>query len=360
MKKLPLAIFSSVLMLLSVTAASAQQTLTANTNDGNAPWVVTGEPSMIINGFDLNSLGITLPATITSISIAVNTPVAGTPIEMVVYQDANGGSPSDATLAGRTTVDITQSGTFTGVFTTPVAITQPAVWVGFYLPVNFNFFADTSGTSVLTYWAWTPGGRFDVASLGSAGVLGPSNGTSPVNINLNGKARITAQITSANGTTTAVSTPLTSAETAAGTSSNLGVLAAFPSCTDALYDTADERVSWREQIDVLCNTVPAWQSPAAPNGYLRQGTLYDIYIFKENGVIAGDRLDIAVTHCIRPDAQYLPNAVIGVAYGAPRQWRILPSQRFNDLVCAEVRHGGNLSYFVPIGGTLLPTATPSA
>jgi hypothetical protein len=26
-------------------------------------------------------------------------------------------------------------------------------------------------------------------------------------------------------------------------------------------------------------------------------------------------------------------------------WRILPTQRFGDLICAEVRFGGNLAFF---------------
>ena len=64
----------------------------------------------------------------------------------------------EPTLAGSQQVDITQAGTFTVTFTTPVQITQPVVWVGFNLPVGFSFAADTSGTSVLTYWAWTSGG----------------------------------------------------------------------------------------------------------------------------------------------------------------------------------------------------------
>jgi hypothetical protein len=74
--------------------------------------------------------------------------------------------------------------------------------------------------------------------------------------------------------------------------------------------------------------------------------LYDVFFYKSSGLISG-RLDYEVTHCIRPAAEDLNTALIGLAYGAPRQWRILPTERFGDLVCAEVRHGGNLSVFLP-------------
>lgn len=338
-------------------AAQTTATLSLNSGDTSESWFISGEPSLVMNGFDLNALGVGLPATITRASISVETPVPGSTIDVVVYQDANGGSPVDATVAGRTTVDITTAGVFTATFPTPITVNQPAVWVGFYLPVNFSFFADTSGTSVLTYWAWTPGGRFDVALLNTAQVLGPSNGTSPVNINLNGKARISVEVTGGAGMVLPAGMPVASGQTQGAVNADLSVLTPFPTCANVLYDTADERVTWRERIDVLCNPVQSWQGPLAPAGYVRQGNVYDIFFFQQFGVVLGGRLDFPVTHCIQPDAQYLSTALIGLAYGSPRQWRILPTQQFGNYVCAEVRYGGNLAYFTP-SGTTLPTAAP--
>jgi hypothetical protein len=69
-------------------------------------------------------------------------------------------------------------------------------------------------------------------------------------------------------------------------------------------------------------------------------------MFKQGGVVP-QRLRAAITHCIRPPAEDLANAVIGAAVGSPRAWRLLPTLRFGDLICAEVFRVGNLSYFVP-------------
>lgn len=338
------------LALLSILPVAAGETvLTVNTTSDSSSWFISGEASLVMNGFDLNALGIARPAVIDRVSISVDSPTPGVPVEMVIYEDANGGSPSDATLAGRRQVDITTSGVFTVTLDTPITINQPAVWIGFYLPVDFEFLADTSGPSVLTYWAWTPGATFDLNSLASAAVLGPADGSAPVNLNMNGKARITAEITGADGTTAGATTAGTLTQTAGASGVDLNVLAAYPLCEAALWDTADEFVSLSDSVNMHCREVPLWQSPAAPDGYVRRGPLYDIMFYKDGGVVAAGRMDIAVTHCIRPEAGDLASAVIGSAYGVPRQWHVLPSQRFGDLVCAEVRRGGNLSYFVPFG-----------
>jgi hypothetical protein len=249
---------------------------------------------------------------------------------------------SPASLAGSQQVDITSAGTYTLTFSTPITVTQPVVWVGFYLPVGFTFNADTSGTSVLTYWAWTPGGTFNLSQLSSAQVLGPADGTAPVNINMNGKARITAEITGAAGS----GTPVPGTQTPGGnTNVNLGVMAPYPNCQNVSHDEADEFVSLLDAINLSFTIVPFWQNPPAPAGYTFKGDLYDIVVFKEHGNVEKD-FPIAVTHCIRPAAEDIDRAVLGNAYGMPRQWVILTSVRFGDLVCAEVRHGGNLGYFV--------------
>jgi hypothetical protein len=311
--------------------------LSNNSGDGSAPWHIEGEPSLVITGFDLNALGIQRPAVIDKISILVDTSVPGSLATAVVYQDGNdGGSPIDSTLAGSQQVDITQAGTFTLTFTNPVTVTQPVVWVGFNLPVGFSFLADTSGTSVLTYWAWTSGGTFDLNNLASAQVLGPADGTAPVNINMGGKARITAEITGAGGGT---------GTTPAGQGSvNLAVMQPYEFCQDVSHDLDDEYVSYQNAINLHCQIVPSWQSPATPAGYTLRGNLYDILAFKDGGAVEKD-LVVRVTHCIRPAAEDIDRAVIGSAYGNPRQWHILTTQRFGDLICAEVRHIGNLAYF---------------
>ncbi len=318
------------------------QVLSANSGDGNAPWHIAGEPSVVINGFDLNALGIQRPAVIDKVSISVQTPIPGSTVTVVVYEDANGGSPVDATLAGSEQVDITQAGTYTATLTTPITINQPVVWVGFNLPVGFTFLADTSGTSVLTYWAWTTGGTFDLNKLSSAQVLGPADGTAPVNINMNGIARITAEITGANGTTGTT----TGTQTPNGEGSpDLGVMQPYENCGDLSHDLQDEYISLNDSINLHCTIVPLWESPTSPAGYTMRGNLYDIIAFKEHGNVEKE-LPVRVTHCIRPAAEDIDHAVIGNAYGQPRQWHILTTERFGDLVCAEVRHIGNLAYFV--------------
>ncbi len=335
--------FMAVCLILGIISLNASfvlagdRVLSINSGGQNTVWFISGEPSLVINGFDLNALGISLPTTIDRVGISVQTAVPDAPIDIVVYEDANGGSPRDARLVSQTQVTINQAGLVT-IPIKPVTVTQPAVWIGFYLPVNFRFFADASGTSTLTYWAWTPGGRFDLVNLASAQVFGPADGSAPVNINMNGRARITAEIV-----TSSASAP---GQINVGTiMGDASVLQPLSACTDLFYDTADELVTYSDIVNVHCNIVASYQAPPAPVGYTQRGFLYDVYFFKANGVVAWGRLSFALTHCIRPEPPYLESAVIGLAYGAPRHWRILTTARFGDLVCAEVQYGGSLSYF---------------
>jgi hypothetical protein len=337
------------LLLISAPVLAGDRVLSINSGSENVSWFISGEPSLVMNGFNLNEQGITLPAVIDRVSIAVEAAVPNTPIDLVIYQDANGGSPVDATLVTQTQVTINQAGTFTVTLPTPVTITQPAVWIGFYLPVDFRFFADRSGTSVLTYWAWTPGGRFDLTQLSSAAVLGPADGSAPVSINMGGKARITAEIvTSGTAATPAPDAPGTvvTGDTT-GTALNPGALQPYLTCNNLLWDSDDERISYSDRVNPHCNDVADFLAPANPMGYVRRGNLYDVFFFKDNGVLVDNRLSFAITHCIRPDGADIDRAVVGSAFGSPRTWRILPTARFGDLICAEVRHGGNLAYFVP-------------
>jgi len=326
--------------LSAVPTFAGERVVSINSGSGNAVWFISGEPSLVMNGFDMNLLGVALPAVMDAVTINVNSPVAA-PVELVVYQDANGGSPVDATLSYRTTTTIGTTGSVRIVLPQPVTITQRGVWVGFYLPVDFRFTADTSGSSALTYWAWTPGGTFDLSNLASAAVLGPADGSAPVNINMNGKARISFEVyPSTSGGTIP--------QTVGAGDANLALMQSYPVCANLLWDTQDETVSLRDAVNLHCQIRPGFESPTTPLGYSRRGDLYDIVIFKSGGVVAAQRLDIAVTHCIRPAAEDLATAVIGNGFGVPRTWRILPTQRFGDLICAEVRYGGLISYFVPI------------
>jgi hypothetical protein len=330
-----------LLMCVLLPVQAGDRVLTINSGADSATWFISGESSLVMNGFDLVTQGIALPTVIDRVSLSVAASVAA-PIDLVIYEDANGGSPRDARLLSRTQVTITQAGVFTATLPTPVTVTQRAVWIGFYLPVDFRFLADRSGTSVLTYWAWTPGGTFDLANLSSAQVFGPADGSAPVNINMNGRARITAELVT--GGTSAAAAPSQPANAITG---DPAVLASLPLCSNLLYDTADEFVTYEDRVNVHCNTVASFQAPPAPAGYQQRGLLYDVYFFKQDGFVANGRLSYALTHCIRPDGADIDRAVVGLAYGSPRQWRILPTARFGDLVCAEVQYGGSLSYFIP-------------
>lgn len=344
-----------VVMALSFTTLfvnAGQKVLNINSGDANVTWFITGEQTLVMNGFDLTTQGLTFPATIDKVTLAVDTPVAGTPVDIVVYQDANGGSPVDATVAGQAQATITQSGVFTYTFPTPVTITQPVVWVGFYLPVNFKFLADKSGTSVLTYWAWTPGGRFDLTKLNTATVLGPSNGTAPVSLNMNGIARITAEISSAAaGVPTTV--PVTTAVAGNGQipsapNTDLSPLKVYPPACDTLFwDTADVGISYNGSIEPRCKAIWPGYAPAAPSGYVRMQMYYDITFFNDKGNAISDTLKIPVTHCIMANPADIDKAIIGIASGSPRSFKILPTLRVGNLVCAEIDRSGGISYFVP-------------
>src|SRR5215207_3745885 len=149
---LPMVIAIFFMSLSTMLVNAETRTISNNSGTANDTFFITGEQTLVINGFDLTPLKAPLPLTITSVSIQVDTPVAGAGATVVVYQDANGGSPVDATLLAQAPVSITQPGVFTHTFATPVSVSSPVVWVGFYLPVNFEFVADQSGSSVLTYW----------------------------------------------------------------------------------------------------------------------------------------------------------------------------------------------------------------
>lgn len=354
MKRTALLIWLTVLLMLSVFPLQAGDLILSNaTGTGASTWFISGEPSLIMTGWNLETLGVTRPTQMDRVSIDVETAVPGQQVEIVVYQDGNGGSPVDAALARRAQVTIASAGVFTHTFDTPVEITQPVVWVGFYLPVDFVFRADTSGSSLLTYWAWQPGGTFDLSNLSSAGVLGPANGTAPVNIDMGGNARISAQLITGGTTTRTVGAGPTTPSTdddgrilqVVGGETNFAPMVAFDSCALA-YDQADISVTYRNNIRIFCKTYQDTYVPADPEGYTRFGeTVSDVYIF---GMETGSkRLPYAITHCMVPTVGTLQTAVIGLAHGSPRQWEILPTMRYDQVVCAELNYVGYVALFTP-------------
>lgn len=353
-------LLSMLLMSASLVQAQTGGILSNNTGSSDRTFFITGEPTLVMNGFDLNARGLARPVTLNTVSLSVDTPVTGASAELVVYQDANGGSPVDARLVSRQTVNITTAGLFTFTFPTAVQITEPVVWIGFYLPVDFKFNADRSGTSVLTYWAWTPGTTFDLSNLSTASVFGPGDGTTPVSINMGGVARITAGVNGGNsatapvgGTTGGTSQPARAADgrliqtPGDVAQADLSVLRGYANCSLLSYDGEDIGVTLGGAIGPTCNTIWAGYTPGNPLGYTQIGELYGLTFFNDEGTSIAGELPAEITHCFRPVPERLTNAVIGLAYGVPERWEILPTQRYGDVICAEVKRGGLISYFIP-------------
>ena len=351
-----IAILAFVLVMAVYPVAAGDTILSNNSGVENENFYIEGEPSLVINGFDLTPLGLNLPVALDAVSISVNTPAPGSGIDLVVYQDGNGGSPVDATLVYRQPVALARSGINRITIDPPVIITEPVVWVGFYLPVGFHFNADQSGSSVLTYWAWTPGGTFDLNALSSAAVLGPGDGTEPVNISMNGVARITAELRTPEYEETIAGLPL-GQQIVDNTPQDTSILRLYPQCDALLYDPEDIAVTASNSFSLECIVADEIDAPTAisqpPNQELdlqRAGQLYKLREqIPESLRKAGayNTLPEPVTHCFRVPPVDLERAVIGEAHGTPEKWQILPSVRFGDIVCAEVTMANYISYFLP-------------
>jgi hypothetical protein len=352
-----------VLVALSGAVKAGTITLSNNSGDTSSSFFIDGEATLVMNGFDLQALNIATPAVLDVVTIAVQQAVPEASIQVVIYEDANGGSPVDATLVSQTQVFIETAGTAFITLPEPVTINAPVVWVGFYLPVGFRFFSDNSGSSVLTYWAWTPGSGFNLEDLSSAAVLGPTDGSDPVQINMAGVARITAEITPPN-TTNVLGDGQTTANVPIGIqieggAADLSILDIYGYCGDRLlYDPQDIALSARDRFSLNCRAdlgsfspgkfINEDELPIAVSSYERRGFFYEVFVDGgETAPNSSEELLIPVTHCLRPEQGELPTAVVGLAYGAPRQWEMLPTVRYGEWVCAEITHQGFLSYFVP-------------
>ncbi len=358
----------AVIVMMTGSSQAGDFVLSNNSGSSSATFFISGEPSLVMNGFDLQPLGIPRPTQLDRVSIDVVSPVAGQSATVVVYQDADGGDPVNATLVGQQAVNITQSGIFTATFNPPLNISQPVIWVGFYLPVDFEFRADRSGTSVLTYWGWSPGTTFDLTNLANAQVFGPGDGSEPVNINMNGIARITAELDTGGAVATSLPTATSQSSVSGGRltfverdaqdrivqvvgdpNTNLSMMTSygdFFGCGNLYYDTDDIRVNYQFGIQLGCKeSIPQLQ-PAPPDGYVRVGKTYNVTIF---GLVSPgtDIIPYPLTHCINMSDTFQDRAVLGLAYGAPHEWEILPTIRFGNFVCTDINYAGAISAFVP-------------
>lgn len=344
------ALFLLALLTLPVSAQSNRIILDNNFGTSSSLWQIQGEPTLVMNGFDLTPTSLRFPVIIENINIDIYIPKPNEIVDVVVYQDPNGGSPVDATLVAQTQTVIDRAGVFVVNFPEPVIVDAPAVWIGFYMPVGMEFRADRQGSSVLTYWAWTPQSRFNLRDLSTAQILGPSNGTSPVNINLEGVARIRAEARTADNTI--AEGFYNDRETIDPSTINpLDYLINYAGCPTLFKDESDVVVSLNSSVSATCREVESWNAPRSPSGYTRRTTLrgvvYDVAFYTDGGnVITGD-LDVPITHCVVPAANEREVAVIGIAYGAPRRWEFLPTEVFGNLACAEIPRGGSISYFTP-------------
>jgi hypothetical protein len=351
-KTRPFLLLLVVVLLFGAVTLSVAQTdsATLNVNRGTASdtFFISGERTLVMNLFDLNQFGLTPPITINSVTINVAKAMPQTPVDVVIYSDKDGGSPANALLSRRETLpDIGQTGAVTINLAAPVTVGDRFIWAGFYLPVGFEFFADLQGSSSLTYWGWTPNGTFDLNNLTTAQVLGPGNGTEPVSISMGGVARITLGVTFSGQSVISnlpTSTPQIR-QIPGETGVNLAPMVAYPNCQTLFYDSADVVQTYGSGITVYCKLLDSAQAQANLTGYAQRGPLFDFYLF---GVPSGaSPLPYEITHCIRPAESEIATAIIGLKYGAPRQWELLPTVRYGDLVCAEVKYSGYLSVFTP-------------
>ncbi|MGB1288492.1 MAG: CARDB domain-containing protein, partial [Aggregatilineales bacterium] len=341
--------------------------LTNNSGSDLNEFFIDSEPSLILNGFDLGAIGVTTPAEISALGIAITQPVPGVPIDVLIYEDSNGGSPVDSVLVGRNQVFINSAGTLRVPFPEPVRVNSSIIWVGFYLPVGTRFVGDSSGSSVLTWWAWQPQGTFDVTSLSNAGVLGPADGSDPVGIDMGGIARINVEITPVdfipeNNELTQQNFPI-GIQIIDDTGANLSTLRGYDFCGDLSYDSADF-VSAGGSFTIECRS-DVFQNAAGtfinlddtPSGIVsfeRVGFLYDLKAYgdyQREGSTFATELKTPITHCIRPQQVHLEAAVIGLRFSQPGNWKILPTVRFGELICAELEHEGLITYFIPRDGS---------
>ncbi len=350
-----LLLLGAALILLSLPANAGEIILSNNSGADSAWFGIEDEPSLVINGFDLGPYALAYPTALDAVSISVNR-ATGAPMDLVIYQDANGGSPVDATLVYRQQVTINRTGFIRIILDQAAIISEPVIWVGFYMPVGFRFNADQSGSSVLTYWAWTPGGSFDISDLSSAVTLGPGDGTDPVNISMGGIARITAEIRDPFFEEMS-SEVLVGRQFVDEDQTDTAILVEYENCGDLLYDPEDINISGKSSFSIDCSVKQEFDAPtnvAQPSGEIldvqRAGHLYKLEpSISQDEYVHGavNTFPVPVTHCMRIQPIDLERAIVAEARDIPERWFVLPSVRFGDIVCAEITHGSYLAYFLP-------------
>ncbi len=329
------------LVLAIAPARAGDIALSLNSGEENEVFWIEGEPSLVMNGFDLSAFANDLPVALDAVSLSVETPVPGGRVVVVVYEDATGGSPHDATLAYRQVVSISASGNVRIPLAEPAFVHETVAWVGFYLPVGFRFNADTSGASSLTYWAWTPGGPFDLSSPARAVVLGPGDGSAPVNIQMDGIARIGVELREATSLELARLAPL-GQQVADDADVDVSNFNDHHNCPGFLWEPGSSSLNLTCLVGAQVETPVVIQD--GPGGFIdvqREGTLYKLVA--ENY----STLPEPVMHCIRVPEEHRDTAVIGEARDIPERWYILPSVRYGDLVCADISFVNYVSYFLP-------------
>ncbi|MCY4146697.1 MAG: hypothetical protein OXE95_10125 [Chloroflexi bacterium] len=334
-------VFAALLVLAIFPSAAGDIALSLNSGDENEVFWIEGEPSLVMNGFDLSAFADDLPVALDAVTLSVETPVPGGRVVVVVYEDATGGSPRDATLAYREVVSIGASGNVRIALSEPAFVNETVAWVGFYLPVGFRFYADTSGASSMTYWAWTPGGPFDLSSPARAVVLGPGDGSAPVNIQMDGIARIGIELREATSLELARLAPL-GRQVADDAEVDISNFRDHHNCPGFLWEPGSSSLNLTCRVGSPVDTPVVIQD--APEGFIdvqREGTLYKL--IAENY----SALPEPVMHCIRVPEEHLETAVIGEARDIPERWYILPSVRYGDMVCADISAVNYVSYFLP-------------
>ena len=190
-------------------------------------------------------------------------------------------------------------------------------------------------------------------------MLGPGDGSAPVGIQMDGIARISAELRTPQYEEMEASLPLDQ-QIVANIAQDTSVLEIYDGCGTLLYDPADTNLSRAKAFSLSCRVAYEVEAPtvvANPQNQLldvqRTGHLYKLSTsLREDQLVAGktSQLPVRTTHCFRIAPGDLERAVIGEVRESQQwgeRWHILPSVRFNDIVCAEVSVASYVSYFLP-------------
>ena len=153
-----------LLLLLSISPVAAGDiVLNINSGEESDVFWIEGEPSLVINGFDLSAYAEQMPLALDAVTLSVETPVPGGRVIVAIYEDATGGAPHDATLVYRQLASINSAGRRAHRAGKSPDLSRKVLHGSVFIcQFGFRFHADMSGESAYTWWAWTPGGTFDL------------------------------------------------------------------------------------------------------------------------------------------------------------------------------------------------------